>query len=81
MAKFISEEPNVPEKTSLQCKSFDQRMKDQTFLTRSEGMRQMDLLESSIDYLSKTGMTASEREIIRKYVSKMETKSVYINFL
>ena len=44
-------------------------------------MRQMDLLESSIDYLSKTGMTASEREIIRKYVSKMETKSVYINFL
>lgn len=50
MAQFLSGVNGLPPKTSIQCKSFDQRMKDVNYVARGQAER-VDLLEAALGYL------------------------------
>ena len=74
MAKFLSNIPGQPNKTPIQCKSFDQRMKDQHYVSALESSK-MDLFETAFSYLKEEKLNKEEREIINNYIKKMEEKS------
>ena len=73
MAQFLSNIPGLPNKTPVQCKSFDQRMKDQNYVSAPSSSK-MDLFESAISYLKDNKLDKSERDIIKKYIKKMNEK-------
>ena len=70
MARFLSNIPGQPNKTPVQCKSFDQRMKDQNYVSALEHSK-MDLFETAFSYLKEERLDRDEREIIRIYIRKM----------
>lgn len=67
MAHFLSKIPNLPGKTSIQCKSFDQRMKDIHYVSQNPG-NEVDLLEAALNYLSQTALTQEDQTLIDSYL-------------
>ena len=55
-------------------------MKEQNYLTAPEGFKK-DLLETAILYLKDSKLDKEEKEVIQKYIRKMNERSQYINFL
>ena len=80
MARFLSKIPNLPDKTSIQCKSFDQRMKDIHYVSRLPGT-EVDLLETALNYLSHIALDAEDKFVIDLYLQRMNEKSAYVDFL
>lgn len=80
MARFLSKLPNLTDKTSVQCKSFDQRMKDIHYVSQAPG-REVDLLEAALHYLSQTSLESRDQAVIDQYLLRMGERSAYVNFL
>ena len=80
MARFLSNIPGQPNKTPVQCKSFDQRMKEQNYASAMEHSK-MDLFETAFAYLKEEKLNREESEIIKNYIKKMEEKSSFMNFI
>ena len=55
-------------------------MKEQNYLSAPEGFKK-DLLETAIFYLKDSKLDKEEKEVIQKYIRKMNDRSQYINFL
>ena len=55
-------------------------MKEQNYLAAPEGFKK-DLLETAILYLKDSKLDKEEKEVIQKYIRKMNERSQYINFL
>lgn len=79
MSDFLSNIPNLPIKTSVQCKSFDQRMKDLNYVSQPESQK-TDLFDAAISYLKGEKLEPEDKDIIRRYVEKMKEKSSYMDF-
>ena len=80
MAEFLSNIPGLPAKTSIQCKSYDQRMKEVNYVSPPEA-KKVDLLEAAYSELSRFDLTEEDLKIIRNYEQAMAKKSSYIDFL
>lgn len=80
MAQYLSNVPGLPDKTSIQCKSFDQRMKDLNYVSQPD-FKKVDLFEAAITYLKTEQLNEEDREVIRKYVTKMEERGSYMKYL
>ena len=80
MAQFLSNVPGLTNKDPIQCKSFDQRMKEQNYLSAPEGSKR-DLLETALFYLKDSKLDKEEKGVIQRYIRKMNARSQYINFL
>lgn len=80
MAQFLSNLPGLPSKTSVQCKSFDQRMKDLNHVSPPASQK-VDLFQAAITYLRGEVLEPEDRDIIRRYVERMKERSTYMSFL
>jgi hypothetical protein len=80
MSRFLSNIPGCPDKTSVQCKSFDQRMKDLNYVSQEEGAK-TDLFEAAICFLKGVRLSPEDKEIIQRYTERMSERSSYMNFL
>ena len=67
----MSNIPGVPQKTSVQCKSFDQRMKETYYGSQPES-KKVDLLAVAISYLRREALDSEDKKIIQDYVEKMK---------
>ena len=79
MAQYLSNIPGLPDKTPIQCKSFDQRMKDLNYVSQTDS-RKVDLFEAAIVYLKAEDLSTEDREVIRRYVAKMEERGSYMKY-
>ena len=80
MAQYLSNVSGLPGKTSIQCKSFDQRMKDLNYVSQPDS-RKVDLFEAAITYLKNEDLSLEDREVINRYLSKMNERGSYMNYL
>ena len=80
MAQFLSNLPGIPDKTSVQCKSFDQRMKELNYASPPESQK-VDLFQAAINYLKEEKLDNSDREVIQKYLKKMNERSQYMGYI
>lgn len=80
MAQYLSNIPDLPNKTPIQCKSFDQRMKDMNYVSQPDKLK-VDLFEAAVSYLNGIELKEEDKEVIDRYVAKMEEKGGYMKYL
>jgi len=55
-------------------------MKDLNYVSQPDS-KKVDLFEAALTYLKNEDLSSEDREVIAKYVAKMEERGSYMNYL